>query len=181
MVQRLKSFYQEQVITEICKNFSYENIHIVPRLKKIVLNRGLGSIASNAKIVSSSHAEISKISAQRTMVTYSRRPVAGFKIRGKVPIGIIVTLRITRIYAFFDRFVNLTLPCLRDFFGLKTQTFDGVGNYNFGLEDQLIFPEIYDNQVHLSCGINISMVTTSSVDAERLRLFKILGIPFSKF
>jgi large subunit ribosomal protein L5 len=180
MIHRLSSFYKEHVVTTICEKFSYPNIHKIPRLEKIVLNRGLGSIASNAKIVESSTLELIKISSQRTKVTYSRHSIAGFKIRRKVPIGVIVTLRSVRIYAFFDRFVNLTLPCLRDFYGLKTHNFDRFGNYNFGLKDQLIFPEIYDNQVRHLSGVNISMVTSSRVDTEGFNLLKIIGIPFRK-
>lgn len=179
MVQRLSSFYREQVVTIICEKFCYKNVHEIPRLEKIILNRGLGNIASNTRIIESSALEITRISSQRTKLTYSRHPVAGFKIRGKVPIGIIVTLRRIRIYAFFDRFVNLTLPCLRDFYGLKGHNLDGSGNYNCGLSDQLIFPEIYDNQVRYLAGINISIVTSSSTDTERFRLLKNLGIPFS--
>merc|ERR1712203_194810 len=142
MINQLKHFYQNQVIKEICERYCYENIHKIPRLEKIVLNRGMGNRTSNAAIVESSIDCFSKIAAQRVLITRSRKSVAGFKIRRKVPIGIIVTLRNIRIYTFFDRFVNLAIPCIRDFYGIEVKHFDKEGNYNFGLKDQLMFPEI---------------------------------------
>jgi len=178
MINQLKDFYQNQVIKEICEKYCYENIHKIPRLEKIVLNRGMGNIASNAAVVESSIDSFSKIAAQRALITRSRKSVAGFKIRRGVPIGIIVTLRSIRIYTFFDRFVNLAIPCIKDFYGIKVQHASPDGNYNFGLKNQLIFPEICETKTHYSDGINVSIVTSSRVKQERLFVLQAIGIPF---
>lgn len=162
----------------ICNLFGYENIHEVPRLKKIVVNRGLGRTSGNAKIVEVSLLELAVITAQYGIVTRSRSPVAGFKIRENSPVGLIVTLRGERIYAFYDRLINLAFPRIRDFQGVPFRGFDGNGNYNFGLEEQLIFPEISYEQIDILRGINLSIVTTSKTDSERFALLKSLGTPF---
>lgn len=174
------------------------NIHEVPRIKKIVINRGLG--AQTSKMVEASLSELSIITAQTGIVTYSRKSVAGFKIREKVPIGIKVTLRGERIYAFFDRLVNLRLPRIRDFQGLSPKSFDKDGNYNIGLEEQLIFPEISYEQIDQLLGIDISIGITYGKSSNTMRLLsdhrlhnhpfnrrekgksllKQMGIPFNK-
>lgn len=174
------------------------NIHEVPRIKKIVINRGLG--AQTSKMVEASLSELSIITAQTGIVTYSRKSVAGFKIREKVPIGIKVTLRGERIYAFFDRLVNLRLPRIRDFQGLSPKSFDKDGNYNIGLEEQLIFPEISYEQIDQLLGIDISIGITYGKSSNTMQLLsdhrlhnhpfnrrekgksllKQMGIPFNK-
>jgi large subunit ribosomal protein L5 len=178
MRQRLKRFYNDHVVSQLRKQFIYRNVYQVPRLEKIVINRGLGETTQNAKILESSLFEITTISTQRGVVTRSKKAIAGFKIREKRPVGLIVTLRGERIYAFLDRLINLALPRIRDFQGVKVQSFDGRGNYNFGLREQLIFPEIQYDQIDQLRGIDISIVTTAWTDDEGLALLKALGIPF---
>lgn len=178
MSQRLKHIYQEKVVATISNLFGYENIHEIPRLEKIVVNRGLGRASGNAKMVEMSLLELAVITGQYGIVTRSRSPVAGFKIRENSPVGLIVTLRGERIYAFYDRLVNLAFPRIRDFQGVPFRGFDGDGNYNFGLEEQLIFPEISYEQIDILRGINLSVVTTSKTDNERFTLLKSLGTPF---
>ena len=189
MTQRLKKVYQK-FAKEACfcrdgtirfGDVFVANIHEIPRVKKIVVNRGLG--AQTLKMVEIFLSELSRISAQSGVVTVSRNSVAGFKIRAKVPVGVIVTLRGDRIYAFFDRLVNLRLPRIRDFRGLSVQNFDADGNYNMGLDEQLMFPEIsYENIEQLS-GMGLS-IATSSTQKNNLKkhlsqfLLEIMGIPF---
>ena len=177
MRHRLKRFYQKKVVSQLVKRFFYKNIHQVPRLKKIVINRGLGQFAQNAKTLEFSLLELTIIATQRGVVTYSRKAIAGFKIREKVPVGLVVTLRSKRIYAFFDRLVNLALPRIRDFQGVSPCSFDGQGNYSLGLNEQFIFPEIRYDQIDQLRGIDISIVTTSNTNKEGLLLLKFLGIP----
>lgn len=178
MSQRLKHLYQTEVIIMICNLFSYENIHEVPRFKKIIINHGLGRISKNMKIVKVSLLELTIITTQYGIVTRSRSPVAGFKICKNSPISLIVTLRGERIYAFYDRLINLAFPRIRDFQGVLFHNFDSDGNYNFGLEEQLIFPEISYEQIDILRGINLSIITSSKTDNERFALLKFLGIPF---
>jgi large subunit ribosomal protein L5 len=178
MRQRRKCLYHDQVIRQLCDEFHYKNIHQVPRLKKIVVNRGLGDTAQNSKILELSLSELATITGQSGVVTLSRNAIAGFKIRRGIPVGIKVTLRGRRIYAFLDRIINLALPRIRDFQGVNQKRFDGRGNYSIGLEEQLIFPEISYQQVDTLRGMNISIVTTSKTDNERFALLKSLGTPF---
>jgi large subunit ribosomal protein L5 len=178
MGQRLKRLYCEQVVPELNTKFCYSNKHQIPQLTKIVVNRGIGTTGQNTKIIELLLTELATITAQFGMVTRSRKSIASFKVRAKSPIGLIVTLRGERIYAFLDRFINLALPRIRDFQGVSINGFDGRGNYNLGLDEQLIFPEIcYDNIDHL-CGINFSIVTSAHTDKERRVLLSKLGIPF---
>jgi large subunit ribosomal protein L5 len=178
MKQRLKRFYEEKVTPELYKQFSYTNIHQVPRLEKIVINRGLGDKIQNTNIVKSCFSELITITNQYCVTTRARKAISGFKIREKIPVGIIVTLRGERMYAFLDRLVNLALPRIRDFQGVNPKSFDGFGNYSLGLSEQLIFPEIRYDQVDQLYGIDLSIITTSKTDAEGLALLKRIGIPF---
>lgn len=178
MINVFKTLFHNIVIPELREQFYYRNIHQVPKINKIVINRGLGEAAQNTKILESSMSELKMITTQRAVVTRSRKAIAGFKIREKRPVGITVILRNKRIYAFIDRLINLALPRIRDFQGVKKNSFDGCGNYNFGLEEQLIFPEISYDQVDRLCGIDVCIVTTSNTDKEGLVLLKMLGIPF---
>jgi large subunit ribosomal protein L5 len=189
MIQRLKKAYQELQYQYAfigignCVDKSYlHNIHQVPRLTKIVINRGLG--APTSKIVEIALSELSRITAQTGVVTYSRRAVAGFKIREKVPVGVKVTLRRERIYAFFDRLLNLRLPLFRDFQGVSTTSFDRDGNYNIGLEEQLIFPEIVYEQINELCGMDIRIIIESGANSnDRVRrhqtFLSLIGLPFN--
>jgi large subunit ribosomal protein L5 len=178
MKQRLKRFYEEQVIIQLYKKFNYRNIHQVPRLKKIILNRGLGDIIQNKNLLKSSSTELRTITSQYCIVTRARKSISTFKIREKSPVGLIVTLRGERIYAFLDRLINLAIPRIRDFQGVNPKSFDGNGNYTLGLPEQLIFPEIQYDKIDYVHGIDLSIVTTSKTDREGLALLKRLGIPF---
>jgi large subunit ribosomal protein L5 len=178
MKQRIEKFYQEQVVMNICKQFSYNNVHKIPRLQKIAINRGLGSSALNIVKVEFFLLEIAKITRQRGTITRTRTAIAGFKIRKKIPMGLIITLRCKHMYAFIDRLIHLALPRIRDFYGLRPNSFDGNGNYSFGFAEQLIFPEVCYDHVDKLVGIDISIVTTVSSVNERFALLRALGIPF---
>jgi large subunit ribosomal protein L5 len=178
MAQRLKKFYLETVAPNLVKQFKYTNTHQVPRLEKIVINRGLGDASQNAKLLESSLTELSVIASQRGVVTRSRKAIAGFKIREKMPVGVSVTLRGEKMYAFLDRLINLALPRIRDFQGVSSKSFDGRGNYSLGLEEQLMFPEINYDQIDQIRGMDISIITTCTSDEEGVALLKNLGMPF---
>jgi large subunit ribosomal protein L5 len=178
MKQRLKRFYYERVVSQLFETCHYKNVHQIPRLEKVVINRGLGEIAQNAKVLESSLRELAVIATQRGVVTQARKAVAGFKIREKIPVGLIVTLRNERIYAFLDRLLNLALPRIRDFQGVSLRSFDGGGNYSLGLEDQFIFPEIRYDHIDQLVGIDLSIVTSENKDRDGLALLKRIGIPF---
>jgi large subunit ribosomal protein L5 len=166
------------VIPQLCKQFQYKNIHQIPCVKKVVINQGLEEITQNSKVLESSLSELSTIAAQRGVITRARKAIAGFKIREKTPVGLKVTLRRERIYAFLDRIINLALPRIRDFQGVNPKSFDGRGNYSLGLEEQLIFPEISYDKIDLLVGIDLSIVTTSRTNKESLFFLKRIGIPF---
>jgi len=178
MRQRLKRFYKETVIPQLCKEFRYTNVHQIPSFQKIVINRGVGEGSQNSKMLEISFLELENIATQRGIVTRARKAIAGFKIRESRPVGLTVTLRRERIYAFFDRLINLALPRIRDFYGVNWRSFDGNGNYNLGLEEQLIFPELSYEQINKLKGFDISIVTTAKTDDESLVLLKGFGIPF---
>jgi len=178
MSQRINRFYQEVVVAHLRKEFHYQNVHQIPRVKKIVINQGLGEVLQHSKKMDSSRLELTNIAAQRVTVTKARKAIAGFKIRRKIPVGLTVTLRGERIYAFFDRLINLALPRIRDFQGINQKSFDLRGNYNFGLIEQLMFPEISYDQVEQIRGIDISIVTSTNKDKECFSLLKKIGISF---
>jgi large subunit ribosomal protein L5 len=178
MTQRLKTVYKETVVPKFMEQFSYTNIHQVPKLTKISINRGLGEASQNAKALEASIKEISTITGQRPVVTRARKAIAGFKIREGMPVGMMVTLRGERMYAFLDRFVNLALPRIRDFRGVSPKSFDGRGNYTMGLREQLIFPEVEYDNVDQVRGMDISIITTANTDEEGRALLKEFGMPF---
>lgn len=178
MPQRLKSVYQETIVPKLREQFKYENIHQVPKLVKINLNRGLGDAASNAKALESSLNEIATIAGQKPVVTRAKKAIAGFKIRQGMPVGIMVTLRGDRMYAFLDRLINLALPRIRDFRGISPKSFDGRGNYSLGVREQLIFPEIEYDRIDQIRGLDISIITTANTDEEGRALLKAFGMPF---
>ena len=179
MTQRLKSFYLEKVFPKLQEKFQYKNTHQIPKVEKIVINRGLGEASQNTKIIEASVTEITTISGQKSIVTKSRKAIAGFKIRQDMPVGVCVTLRGDRMYAFLDRLINLALPRQRDFQGLKIESFDGHGNYTLGFEEQLLFPEIDFDKVDRLRGLDISLVTTAKTNKEALSLLKQFGMPFA--
>lgn len=179
MTQRLKNYYSTTMIPKLMKKFNYKNKLEVPKIEKIVINRGLGEASQNSKILDSSLKELSLITGQRGIVTRSKKSIASFKLRQKMPIGIAVTLRGEHMYGFLDRLINLALPRIRDFQGINTKSFDGAGNYSLGLEEQLMFPEIDYDKIDQIRGMDISIVTTAKTDEEGLTLLKNFGLPFN--
>nr|ALO20896.1 ribosomal protein L5 [Chlamydomonas nivalis]AYQ94400.1 ribosomal protein L5 [Chloromonas rosae] len=178
MTQRLKTYYTETIIPKLQKQFQYENIHQVPKIEKIVINRGIGAASQNQKIVDSSLKELAIIAGQKGIITRSKKAIAGFKVREKMPVGIVVSLRGDRMYSFLDRLINLALPRVRDFQGINPKSFDKNGNYSLGLEEQLMFPEIEYDKIDQVRGMDISIVTTATKQAEGLALLKEFGLPF---
>ncbi|MGA7933437.1 MAG: 50S ribosomal protein L5 [Kovacikia sp.] len=178
MAERLKTQYQEKIVPKLMEQFGYTNIHQVPKLTKITVNRGLGEAAQNAKALEASLAEIAIITGQKPVVTRAKKAIAGFKLRQGMPVGIMVTLRAGRMYAFLDRLVNLALPRIRDFRGVSPKSFDGRGNYTLGIREQLIFPEVDYDSIDQIRGMDISIITTATTDEEGRALLKEIGMPF---
>lgn len=178
MAPRLKERYQKEVVPVLVKEFSYTNANAVPRLRKIVVNMGLGEAIQNAKLLDSASAELGQITGQKPVITRARKSIANFKLRKNMPIGVVVTLRGDRMYEFFDRLTNVAMPRVRDFRGVSTRAFDGRGNYTLGLRDQLVFPEIDYSKVDKTKGMNITIVTDARTDAEAMALLRHLGMPF---
>ncbi|MGK7909293.1 MAG: 50S ribosomal protein L5 [Synechococcus sp.] len=179
MPQRLRKIYNETLVPQLMKELGYENVHQVPKLEKIVVNRGLGEASQNAKALESSLAEISAITGQRPVITRAKKAIATFKIREGMPVGLKVTLRREKMYAFLDRFVNVALPRIRDFRGVNPKGFDGRGNYTIGVKEQLIFPEISYDRVDQIRGMDVSFVTTATNDNDGRALLKAFGMPFA--
>ncbi len=178
MTDSLKTLYNEKVVPKLMEQFQYENPHQVPKLVKVTINRGLGEAAQNAKALESSLNEVALITGQRPVVTRAKKAIAGFKLRKGMPVGIMVTLRSDRMYAFLNRFINLSLPRIRDFRGISPKSFDGRGNYTLGVREQLIFPEVQYDSIDQIRGMDISIITTANTDEEGRALLKELGMPF---
>nr|YP_010835336.1 ribosomal protein L5 [Cryptomonas gyropyrenoidosa]WFQ83011.1 ribosomal protein L5 [Cryptomonas gyropyrenoidosa] len=179
MSQTLRKTYKEKVVPLLIDQFKYKNIHQVPKIVKITINRGLGEASKNNKMLDANIQEIAFISGQQPIVTKARKSVAGFKIREGMPVGITVTLRKRLMYAFLERFIHLALPRIRDFKGISIKGFDGRGNYNLGVKEQLIFPEIEYDKVDQIRGMDISITTTATNQQEGIALLKGLGMPFN--
>lgn len=175
---RLKEMYFKECMPQLIRSFNYKNSMGVPRLEKIILNMGLGDAVQNIKILDSAMEELALIAGQRSIVTRARRSIAAFKLREGMPIGCMVTLRRDRMYEFFDKVINVTLPRVRDFRGISDRSFDGKGNYTLGIKEQVIFPEIDYDKVDKIKGMNITIVTTANTDEEGRALLKLLGMPF---
>jgi len=175
---RLKTVYQETITPKLITQFEYTNVHQVPKVIKVTINRGLGEAAQNAKSLEASISEIALITGQKPVVTRAKKAIAGFKIRQGMPVGIMVTLRGERMYAFLDRLINLTLPRIRDFRGVSPKSFDGRGNYTLGVREQLIFPEVEYDRIDQVRGLDISIITTAKTDEEGRALLKEMGMPF---
>jgi len=175
---KLKEVYQEKAVPALMKRFNYKNRMEVPKLEKIVINMGLGEAIQNIKILDSAALELSQITGQKPVITKAKKSIAQFKLRTGMPIGCMVTLRKGRMYEFFNRLVNITLPRVRDFKGLSGKSFDGRGNYALGMREQLIFPEIHYDKIDKVKGMNIVIVTTAKTDEEGKELLKLLGMPF---
>jgi large subunit ribosomal protein L5 len=178
MPEKLKVLYQGKIVPKLMDQFKYTNIHQVPKLVKVTVNRGLGEASQNAKALDSSINEIGIITGQKPVVTRAKKAIAGFKIRKGVPVGVMVTLRADRMYDFLDRLINLALPRIRDFRGISPKSFDGRGNYSLGLREQLIFPEIEYDRIDQIRGMDISIITTANTDEEGRALLKEMGMPF---
>jgi large subunit ribosomal protein L5 len=178
MSNRLKSAYLEKVVPKLTEQFTYTNVHQVPKVVKITVNRGLGEASQNAKALEASVNELAIITGQKPVVTRAKKAIAGFKIRQGMPVGVMVTLRADRMYNFLDRLMNLALPRIRDFRGISPKSFDGRGNYTLGLREQLIFPEIEYDSVDQIRGMDISIITTAMTDEEGRALLKEMGMPF---
>ena len=178
MTTRLEKFYKEEVVPSLTEKFGYKNPMEVPRITKITLNMGVGEAATNKKILENAVADMTKISGQKPIVTKSRVSVASFKIRDGWPIGCKVTLRRAKMFEFLDRLVNVSLPRVRDFRGVSGKAFDGRGNYNMGVKEQIIFPEIDFDQVDAVRGMDIAITTTAKTDAEARALLEAFRFPF---
>lgn len=178
MVNTIRNLYNTKVINKLQQSFDYKNMHQIPKLIKITLNRGLGDDANNNKILNQSYSELALISGQKPIITRAKKSIAGFKLRQKAAVGLTVNLRREKMYTFLEKLIHLTLPNIRDFRGISKKNFDGKGNYNFGVTEQLIFPEVtYDSIVKIQ-GLNISIITTARTDEEGFILLKEIGMPF---
>ena len=178
MAVGLKSKYHETIVPNLMKQFEYKNIHEVPKVTKVTVNRGLGEASQNAKALEASLSEIALITGQKPVVTRAKKAIAGFKIREGMPVGVMVTLRSGKMYNFLDRLINLSLPRIRDFRGISPKSFDGRGNYTLGVREQLIFPEVEYDKIDQIRGMDISIITTARNDEEGRALLKEMGMPF---
>ncbi|MBT8252937.1 MAG: 50S ribosomal protein L5 [Flavobacteriaceae bacterium] len=177
---RLKKEYQEKVIPTLTEEFGYKNVMMVPKLKKIVISRGVGAAVADKKLIDYALDELTMIAGQKAVSTISKKDVASFKLRRGMPIGAKVTLRGERMYEFLDRLVTTALPRVRDFHGIKENGFDGRGNYNLGVTEQIIFPEINIDKVNKIAGMDITFVTSANTDKEAKSLLTELGLPFKQ-
>lgn len=177
---RLKQEYNDKVIGALTEEFGYKNVMQVPKLEKIVLSRGVGAAVADKKLIDHAVEELTTITGQRAVATISKKDVASFKLRKGMPIGARVTLRGERMYEFLDRLVTSALPRVRDFNGIKATGFDGRGNYNLGVTEQIIFPEINIDKINKISGMDITFVTTAETDKEAKSLLTELGLPFQK-
>ena len=179
-IPRLKKEYKSNVVSRLVKEFSYDNVMQVPKLEKIVISKGVGAAVNDKKLIDHALNEVTEISGQKAIATMSKKDVASFKLRKGMPVGVKVTLRGERMYEFLDRFVTTALPRVRDFNGVKNTGFDGRGNYNLGVTEQIIFPEINIDKINKISGMDITFVTTADSDEEAMQLLSELGLPFKK-
>lgn len=177
-VPRLKEQYRKEVVPELQKQFEYTNVMQVPRLVKIVVNKGVGEASTNKKVLDDAVQELRTVTGQHPAVRYARKSVSNFKLREGMPVGVAVTLRGDRMWEFVDRLVTLALPRVRDFRGVPDRSFDGRGNYTLGVREQIIFPEINVDRVDRISGFDITIVTTARTDEEAMALLRALGMPF---
>jgi len=175
---RLQQIYREKIVPELMKQFGYKSIMEVPRLTKITLNMGVSEAVNDKKVMENAVGDLTKIAGQKPVITKSRKAIAGFKIREQMPIGCMVTLRGVTMYEFLDRFVTISLPRVRDFRGISGRSFDGRGNYNVGVKEQIIFPEIEYDKIDALRGLNISITTTAKTDDEAKALLQAFKFPF---
>ncbi len=178
MPKPLKERYQQDIVPKLTEQFSFSNVHEVPKVVKITINRGLGEASQNAKALESSIRELTVITGQKPVVTRAKKAIASFKIREGMPVGVMVTLRGDKMYAFLERLIALALPRIRDFRGISPKSFDGRGNYSLGVREQLMFPEIDYDSIDQIRGMDISIVTSAANDEEGRALLKEMGMPF---
>ena len=176
----LKDTYKTELVPKLMSELGLDNIHESPELIKVTVNIGINDAVQNSKAIDSALNELSRITGQKPVITRAKKSIAGFKIRQGMPIGVAVTLRGQKMYDFVAKLISIVLPRLRDFRGLNEKSFDGAGNYNIGLKDQLVFPEINYDDVQRLRGMNITIVTSAKKDVEALALLKMLGFPFRK-
>ena len=177
---RLKDFHKETVVRQLKEKFGYKNVMQIPKIEKVVINVGAGEAKDNSKVITSIVEDLTAITGQKPVVCTARKSVANFKIREGMKIGAKVTLRSDRMYEFLDRLFNLALPQVRDFRGINPKSFDGRGNYNMGIKEQLIFPEIEYDKIDKIRGMDISISTTAMSDDEARELLRLMGAPFAK-
>ena len=175
---RLQEIYREKVVPDLMSKFGYKSAMQAPRITKITLNMGVSEAVSDKKVMDHAVSDLTKIAGQKPVVTKSKKAIAGFKIRDGVPIGCMVTLRGTRMYEFLDRFVTIALPRVRDFRGISGRSFDGRGNYNIGVKEQIIFPEVEYDKIDVLRGLNISITTSAKSDEESKALLAAFKFPF---
>jgi large subunit ribosomal protein L5 len=179
-MSELQSYYTEQIAPKLKEKFGFKNVHQIPKLKKVVLNMGLGEAIQNIKILDSAVDELMNIAGQKPVVTRAKKSIAAFKLREGMPIGVMVTLRRQRMYDFFYKLVNIALPRVRDFRGISAKAFDGTGNYSLGIKEHIIFPEIDYDKIDKIKGMNISIVTSAETDEQGRELLTLMGMPFRK-
>jgi large subunit ribosomal protein L5 len=179
-MSELKDKYKKEVVPKMMEALGYKNAMQVPRLEKISLNIGMGEAIQNAKAMEAAEADLAAISGQHPVITRSKKSIAAFKLREGMPIGLKVTLRGERMYQFFERLVNVTLPRMREFRGVSRNSFDGRGNYTLGFKEQTVFPEIDYDKIDKARGLEVSIATTAKTDDEGRQLLELLGVPFAK-
>ena len=177
---RLKEKYNSEVIPNLQKKLGYSNIMQVPKLQKICLNQGVGQAVNDKKLIEIANDEMTRITGQKSVVSFSRKDISNFKLRKGMPIGVKVTLRKNQMYEFLDRLISVSLPGVRDFQGINKKGFDGRGNYTLGIKEQIIFPEIKVDEIKKITGLDITFVTSANSDDEALALLQELGLPFKK-
>ncbi|HGM3080849.1 TPA: 50S ribosomal protein L5 [Neisseria gonorrhoeae] len=175
---RLREFYKETVVPELVKQFGYKSVMEVPRIEKITLNMGVGEAVADKKVMEHAVSDLERIAGQRPVVTVARKSIAGFKIRDNYPVGCKVTLRRDQMFEFLDRLITIALPRVRDFRGVSGKSFDGRGNYNMGVREQIIFPEIEYDKIDALRGLNITITTTAKTDEEAKALLSSFKFPF---
>lgn len=179
-MSRLKEKYHKEIVPQLMSELGYKNMMQVPRLEKVVINIGLGEAIQNPKALEAAEKDLATISAQHPVITRAKKSIASFKLRQGMPIGMMVTLRGKRMYDFLDRLISVALPRIRDFQGVPQNSFDGQGNYTLGIKEQIVFPEIDYDKVDRIRGLEVTIVTTASTNAEARQLLHLLGIPFKR-
>ena len=177
---RLKKQYREEALPQLKTRFAFKNDMQVPRLQKVVVNMGVGDAVQEPKVLEGAVSELTAITGQKPAIRHSKKAISNFKLRVGIPIGCMVTLRGTRMYEFLDRLISFALPQVRDFRGVSPKSFDGRGNYNLGIKEQIIFPEINYDMINQVRGMNITIVTSAKSDEEGQELLRLLGMPFSQ-